>query len=149
VSAIFDHNSLLRLLPKSYFKISTFQPYFLCSSSFKYTQYINFSKGIAKFNANDVVVLLLLLLFVCLFVFVCFLLGGGVVNKKQNKNRIKQESLPEPGIESGTSRTAVWFVTSGPTGQLININVSIEVNTFKGPRAQKIGSKSTYMYLKI
>jgi len=35
VSAILYHISLLRLLPKSYFKISTFQPNFLCSSSFK------------------------------------------------------------------------------------------------------------------
>ena len=35
VSAILHHISLLRLLPKSYFKISTFQPNFLCSSSFK------------------------------------------------------------------------------------------------------------------
>jgi len=35
VSAIWHHISLLRLLPKSYFKISTFQPNFLCSSSFK------------------------------------------------------------------------------------------------------------------
>ena len=34
VSAILHHISLLRLLPKSYFKISTFQPNFLCSSSF-------------------------------------------------------------------------------------------------------------------
>jgi len=36
VSAILPHISLLRLLPKSYFKISTFQPNFLCSSSFKH-----------------------------------------------------------------------------------------------------------------
>jgi len=35
VSAILLHISLLRLLPKSYLKISTFQPNFLCSSSFK------------------------------------------------------------------------------------------------------------------
>jgi len=35
VSAILHHISLLRLLPKSYFKISTFKPNFLCSSSFK------------------------------------------------------------------------------------------------------------------
>jgi len=35
VSAILHHISLLRLIPKSYFKISTFQPNFLCSSSFK------------------------------------------------------------------------------------------------------------------
>ena len=35
VSAILHHISLLRLLPKSYFKICTFQPHFLCSSSFK------------------------------------------------------------------------------------------------------------------
>jgi len=35
VSAIFHHISLLRLLPKSYIKISTFQPNFLCSSYFK------------------------------------------------------------------------------------------------------------------
>jgi len=35
VSAILHHISLLRLLPKSYFKISTFQSNFLCSSSFK------------------------------------------------------------------------------------------------------------------
>jgi len=34
-SVIFHHISLLRLLPKSYFKISTFQPNFLCSSYFK------------------------------------------------------------------------------------------------------------------
>ena len=34
VSAILHHISLLRLLPKSYFKTSTFQPNFLCSSSF-------------------------------------------------------------------------------------------------------------------
>jgi len=34
VSAILHHISLLRMLPKSYFKISTFQPNFLCSSSF-------------------------------------------------------------------------------------------------------------------
>jgi len=32
VSAIFHHIYLPRLLPKSYFKISTFQPNFLCSS---------------------------------------------------------------------------------------------------------------------
>jgi len=36
VSAIFHHISLVRLLPQSYFKISTFQPNFLCSSSFKH-----------------------------------------------------------------------------------------------------------------
>jgi len=35
VSAILHHNSLLRLSPKSYLKISTFQPNFLCSSYFK------------------------------------------------------------------------------------------------------------------
>jgi len=35
VSAILHHISLLKLLPKSYFKISTLQPNFLCSSSFK------------------------------------------------------------------------------------------------------------------
>ena len=35
--------SLLRLLPKSYFKISTFQPNFLCSSSFK--EDININKN--------------------------------------------------------------------------------------------------------
>jgi len=35
VSAISHHISLLRLLPKSYFKISTFQPNVLCSCSFK------------------------------------------------------------------------------------------------------------------
>ena len=35
VSAIFHHISLLRLLPKSYFKVSTFHPNFLGSSSFK------------------------------------------------------------------------------------------------------------------
>ena len=35
VSAILHHNSLLRLLTKSYFKRSTLQPSFLCSSSFK------------------------------------------------------------------------------------------------------------------
>jgi len=34
VSAILHHISLLRLLPNSYFKISTFQHNFLCSSSF-------------------------------------------------------------------------------------------------------------------
>ena len=36
VSAIFHYICLLRHLPKSYFKISTFQPNFLCYSSFKY-----------------------------------------------------------------------------------------------------------------
>jgi len=36
VSAILHHISLLRLLPKSYFKIKTFQPNYLCSSSFKH-----------------------------------------------------------------------------------------------------------------
>jgi len=35
VSAILHHISFLRLLPKSYFKISFFQPNFLCSGSFK------------------------------------------------------------------------------------------------------------------
>ena len=35
VSAILHHISLLRLQPKSYIKIRTFQPNFLCSSSFK------------------------------------------------------------------------------------------------------------------
>jgi len=35
VSAILLHISLLRLLPISYFKITAFQPIFLCSSSFK------------------------------------------------------------------------------------------------------------------
>ena len=35
VSAIRHHISLLRRLPKSYFKRSTFQPNFLCSSFFK------------------------------------------------------------------------------------------------------------------
>ena len=35
VSSILNHISLLRLLPKSNFKTSTFQPNFLCSSSFK------------------------------------------------------------------------------------------------------------------
>ena len=34
VSAILHHISLLKLLPKLYFKISTFQPNFLWSSSF-------------------------------------------------------------------------------------------------------------------
>ena len=34
VSAILHHISLLRLIPKSYFKINTFQPNFLCSSYF-------------------------------------------------------------------------------------------------------------------
>ena len=33
--AIFHHIFLLRLLPKSYFKISPFQPNFLCSNYFK------------------------------------------------------------------------------------------------------------------
>ena len=37
VSAILHLISLLTLLPKSYFKISTFQPNFLCSSSFNVT----------------------------------------------------------------------------------------------------------------
>jgi len=37
VSAIFHHISLLRLLPKSYFKINTFQPNSLCSSYFNFT----------------------------------------------------------------------------------------------------------------
>ena len=36
VSAILHHISLLRLLPKLYFKICTFQPNFLCSSSFNH-----------------------------------------------------------------------------------------------------------------
>ena len=36
VSATLHHISLLRLLPKSNFKISTFQPNFLCSSSFNF-----------------------------------------------------------------------------------------------------------------
>ena len=40
VSAILHHISLLRLLPKSHFKISTFQPNFLCSSSFNNSLYI-------------------------------------------------------------------------------------------------------------
>jgi len=41
VSAILHYISLLRLLPKSYFKICTFQPNFLCSGSFKqYTSLI-------------------------------------------------------------------------------------------------------------
>ena len=35
MSAILHHIYLLRLLPKSYLKISTFQPNVLCSSSFK------------------------------------------------------------------------------------------------------------------
>jgi len=35
VSAILQHLPMLRLLPKSYFKISTFRPNFLCFSSFK------------------------------------------------------------------------------------------------------------------
>jgi len=35
VSAILHYIFLLRRLPKSYFKISTFQPNFLCSSYFK------------------------------------------------------------------------------------------------------------------
>jgi len=35
VSAILHHISLLRHLPKSYFKISTFQPNVLCSISLK------------------------------------------------------------------------------------------------------------------
>jgi len=34
VSAILHHIFLLRLLPKSYFRSSTFEPNFLCSSSF-------------------------------------------------------------------------------------------------------------------
>ena len=37
VSAILHHISLLTLLPKSYFKISTFQRNFLCSNSFKHS----------------------------------------------------------------------------------------------------------------
>ena len=36
VSPILHHFSLLRLLPKSYLKISTFQPNVLCSSFFKW-----------------------------------------------------------------------------------------------------------------
>jgi len=36
VSAILHHSSLLRLLHKSYFKIISFQPNFLCSCSFNY-----------------------------------------------------------------------------------------------------------------
>jgi len=43
VSAILHHIFLLRLLPKSYFKISTFQPNFLCSSSFKKIKQIPFN----------------------------------------------------------------------------------------------------------
>jgi len=35
VSAFLHHIYLLTLIPKSYFKISTFQPNFLCSSSLK------------------------------------------------------------------------------------------------------------------
>jgi len=34
MSAILHYISLLTLVPKSYFKINTFQPNFLCSSSF-------------------------------------------------------------------------------------------------------------------
>jgi len=46
VSAILHHISLLRLLPKSYFKISTFQPNFLCSSSFNtYGRFTKLSNG--------------------------------------------------------------------------------------------------------
>ena len=42
----FRHISLPRLLPKSYFKISTFRPNFLCSSSFKsYPQLIRTVHG--------------------------------------------------------------------------------------------------------
>ena len=36
VSAILHHISLLRLLPKSYLKISTFQPNFPCFKSFNW-----------------------------------------------------------------------------------------------------------------
>ena len=42
VSAILHHISVLRLLPKSYFKISTFQPNCLCSSSIKGTRVKSF-----------------------------------------------------------------------------------------------------------
>jgi len=42
VSAILHYISLLRLLPELHFKISTFQPIFLCSSSFKGAMPVSF-----------------------------------------------------------------------------------------------------------
>jgi len=45
VSAIFHHISLLRLLPRSYFKIRTFQPNFLCSSFFNSRTYTYTAKS--------------------------------------------------------------------------------------------------------
>jgi len=49
MSAILHHISLLRLLPKSYFKISTFQHNCLCSSSFK----IPLSRDFMSLQLND------------------------------------------------------------------------------------------------
>ena len=52
VSAILHHISLLRLLPKSYFKISTFQPNFLCSSSFNICIAFYASVGKLRWNVD-------------------------------------------------------------------------------------------------
>ena len=45
----------------------------------------------------------------------------------KNKNHKTYKALPEPGIVTGTSCTAVWSVTSRPPSRL---NVSIEVKLF-------------------
>jgi len=50
VSAILHHIFLLRPLPKSYFKMSTFQPNFLCSSSFNLRLY--FSVTVIKYAST-------------------------------------------------------------------------------------------------
>jgi len=50
VSAISHHISLLRLLPKSYFKISTFQPNFLCISSFNWCLVLSLSSVSFKYR---------------------------------------------------------------------------------------------------
>jgi len=50
--------------------------------------------------------------------------------KKKNNNKTKKQtkkSLPEPGIEPGTSGTAVWWVASRPLRQLNGtINVHLQ-----------------------
>ena len=73
VSAILHHISLLRLLPKSYFKISTFQPTFLCFSSFnnriqpyKYKREYSSKTCLLTWNCVCCFVCLFVCLFVCI-----------------------------------------------------------------------------------
>jgi len=52
---------------------------------------------------------------------------AGQKNNNKTKKRRTENSLPEPGIEPGTSSTAVWSVNSRLPRQM---NVTIEVKLF-------------------